>query len=72
MTLAKVSMMFNSTPKSNYYYNFIEMPYESQKNLFVMAVIKIFDAKLPVCLLCTIINTSPDDVIPAKNSILVK
>ena len=32
-----------------------------------MPALKIFDAKLPLCLLCTIINTSPDDVILPKN-----
>ena len=43
------------------------MSYESQQNLFVVPVPKIFDAKLPLHLLSTIINRSPDDVILPKN-----
>ena len=65
--LAIVPATFNSTPKPNCYYYFTEMSYESQQNLFVVHVLKIFDVKLPLHLLCTIINTSPDDVILPKN-----
>ena len=69
-TIAIVPVTFNSTPKPNYYYVFTEMSYQSQQNLFVVLVLKVFDAKLPVCLPCTIINTSPDDIILQKNSML--
>ena len=50
-------------PKANCYYDFTELSYESQQNLFVVLVLKIFGETLPLCLLCTIINTSHDDVI---------
>ena len=66
-----MSATFNSTPKPNCYYDFTEMSYESQQNLFVVPVLKILDAKLPVHLLCTIISTSSDDVILTKTGILV-
>ena len=62
--LAVVPATFNSTPKPNYYYNFREMSYKSQQNLFVVPVLKIFSTKLLVHLLC---NTSPDDLILPKN-----
>ena len=66
--LAIVPATFNSIPKPDCYYNFIEMsvPYKSQQNLFVVPVLKIFGTKLQVHLLCTIINTNPDNIILAK------
>ena len=68
-TLAIVPVTFSSIPKPDCYYNFIEMsvPYKSQQNLIVVPVLKIFSAKLPLHLLCSIINTRPDDVILSKN-----
>ena len=44
----------------------MSVPYESQQNL-CCANTKIFGKKLIVFILCTIINTSPDDVILPKN-----
>ena len=64
--LAIVAINFNSTPQPNCYYNFTELSHESQLNLFVVPVLKIFDIKLPEYLLCTIINTCQDDVILPK------
>ena len=60
---------FNSIPKPDCYYNFIEMSvlYKSQQNIFVVPILQIFGTKIPVHLLCTIINTSPDDVFLPKN-----
>ena len=43
------------------------MSHKSQQNLFVVPVLKIFGAKLPVHLLYAIINTSPNDIILPKN-----
>ena len=69
-TLAVGPTTFNRTPKPNCYYNFTEMSHMSQQNLFVVPVLKIYGTKLPVHLLCTIINTSPSDVIlPQKQHI---
>ena len=52
--LAIVPATFNSIPKPNCYYNFTEIvvPYKSQQILLDVPVLKIFDAKLPVHLLC--------------------
>ena len=65
--LAIAPTTFNSTPKPNCYYNFTEMPHKPQQNLFVVPVLKIFGTILPVYLLCTIINTSPNKVIVPKH-----
>ena len=65
--LAVVPATFNSTPKPDSYYNYTEMPYDSQQNLFVVLGLQIFDTKLPLHLLCTIINASPDDVTLQRN-----
>ena len=65
--IAIVPTTFNSTLKSNCYYNFTDMSQKLQQNLFVVPVLKIFSTKLPVHLMCTIINLSPDDVILAKS-----
>ena len=66
-TLAIVPTTFTSTPKSNYYYNLTGSQSRSEQNLFVVPLLKIFGTKLPVHPLCTIINTSPNDVYLAKN-----
>ena len=58
---------FNSTPKPDCYYDFTELSYKSQQNLFVVQVLKIFDAKLPLHLLRTIINIRPDEIILPRN-----
>ena len=42
------------------------MPHKPQQNPFVVPVLKIFSTKLPVHLLCTIINTSPNGIILPK------
>ena len=42
------------------------MSYKPQQNLFVVLVLTFFGKKLPVHLLCTIISSSPDDVILPK------
>ena len=66
--LAIVPATFNSIPKPDFNYNIIEMSvlYTSQQTIFVVSLLKFFGAKLPVCLLCTMINTSLDDVILPK------
>ena len=65
--LAIVPATFDSTSKPDCYYNLKEISYNSQQSLFAVPVLKIFDTKLPVYLLCTIISTSPDGVILPKN-----
>ena len=66
-TLAIIPTTFNRTPKPNCYYNFTGMPSKSEQNVFIVPVLNIFSTKLPVHLLCTIINSSPNDVILPKN-----
>ena len=66
LTLVIVPTTFTSTPKPPCYYNLTGTKYTSEHNLFVVPLLKIFGVKLPVYLLCTIINTSPDDVILPK------
>ena len=60
-TIAIVPTTFNGMPKPDYHYSFMEslIPYKSQQHLFVFVVpvLKYFGKKLPVHLLCTIINT---------------
>ena len=43
------------------------MSHKSQQNLFIVPVLKFLGTKLPVHLLCTIRNTSPDGAILPKN-----
>ena len=66
--LKVVPATFNSIPKPDCFYNFIEMSvlHKSQQNLFDVPVLKIFCTKLPVHLFCTIISASSDDVILVK------
>ena len=72
-TLAIVPTTFNGTPKFDCSYDFIEISYKSQQNIFVLPVLKIVDPKLPLHLLCIIINMSPDNIfLPKKTGILVK
>ena len=66
-TLAIVPTNFTRTPKPNCYYNPTEMPHKSLQNLIVVPVLNIFGTKLPVCLLCTIINISSDNLTRPKN-----
>ena len=68
-TLAIVPASFNSIPKPDSHYSFMEpsVLYKAQQNLFVVPVFKVFGKKLPVCLLCTIINIIPNDVFLPKN-----
>ena len=49
------------------YYNLTGTQFTSEQNLFVVPLLEIFGVKLPVHLLCTIINISPDVVILPKN-----
>ena len=66
--IAIVPATFNGIPKHDSHYKFMEPfgLYESQQHLFVVPVLKIFSKELPVCLLCTIINTSSDDIVLPK------
>ena len=43
------------------------MQHESQQYLIVVPVGKILGEKLPLCLLCTIIYKSPDEVVLPQN-----
>ena len=62
--LAIILTTLKSTPKPNCYYNLTQS--SSEQNLFIVPLHKLFGTKLPVHLLCTVINTSPDDVILSK------
>ena len=68
-TLATVPTTFNDIPQPDCHYSLMEssVPYKSQQKLFVVTVLKVFEKKCPVLLLCTIINTSSDDVVLPKN-----
>ena len=66
-TLAIIPTSLTSAPKPNCYYNLTGTQSSSEQNLFLVPLLKIFSTKLPVHLLCTIINTSPNDVILPKN-----
>ena len=57
-TLAIVPAMFNSTSNHHYYLTTSQKSQESQQ---------IYGTKLILCLLCTTINTSPDNVILPQN-----
>ena len=62
-TLAIVPTTFTSTSKPDCYYNLNGTNSTSEQNVFIVPLLKIFCAKLAVDLLCTIINTSLNDVI---------
>ena len=68
-TLPIVPTTFTSTPKPDCYYNLTGTQSMLEQNLFIVPILKIFSAKLSVHLLCTIINTSPYDVILPKTGI---
>ena len=63
-TIAIIPTAFNGTPKPNCHYSMIEslFQHEPQPHLLVVPILKIFGKKLPFQLLCTIINTSPDEI----------
>ena len=65
--LAIIPTTFTSIPKNNSYYNLAGTQSSSDQNLFIGPLLKIFSAKLPIYLLCIIINTSPDNVILPKD-----
>ena len=56
-----------SIPKNNCYYNLNSTQSITDQNLFLVPLLKIFSAKLPMNLLCTIINTSPNNDILLRN-----
>ena len=68
-TIVIVSTTFNGIPEPDCHYSFMEpsVTYMSQPNIFVVSELQILGRKLPVFLLCTIINTSSDDIILPKN-----
>ena len=66
-TFVIVPTTFTNTPTPNCYYNFTGTPPTSEQNLFIVPLLKIFGIKLPVHLLCTIINTIPCNVILPNN-----
>ena len=70
--LAIVPDTFNSILKLNCVYNFTATPFTSEQNIFVVSLLKIFGTKLPVYVLCMIINASPNDVILPKTGISLK
>ena len=66
-TLAIVPTFFTSTPKPHCYYNLPDTSSVLEQNLFVIPLLKIFGVKLPMHLLCTIMNTGSNDIILPKN-----
>ena len=41
--------------------------HELQQHILVVPVLKFFGEKLPLQLLCTIVNTSPDEIVMPKH-----
>ena len=66
-TLAIVPATITGNPKPECYYSLTRTHCSLEQNLFIVLLLKIFGKKLPVHLLCTVINTSPDDIILPKN-----
>ena len=62
-TLGIIPTTLTSTPKPD----LTGTQSSSKHNLFIVPLLKIFHTILPVHLLCTIINTSPDQIILPKN-----
>ena len=60
--LSIVPTIFTSIPTNDCYYSLTGIQSTADKNLFVVPLLKIFCAKLPINPLCTIINTSPNNV----------
>ena len=64
-TIAIIPITFNGIPKHNCHCHYLVEPlvqHELQEHLIFLQVLKHFE-KLPLYLLCTIINTSPDEVV---------
>ena len=59
---------FSGIPKSNCHYSLVEsfIQHQLQHHLLVL-VLKPFDEKLQLCLLCTIVNTNSDEIVLPKN-----
>ena len=64
LTIVPDTVTGNPKPKCNY--SLIGTQFSLEQNLFIVPLLKIFNAKLTVHL-CTVINFSPDDVILPKN-----
>ena len=67
--IAVITTTFNGIPKPNCDHSLIEslVQHESQQHLLVVPVLKILVRKLPLCLLCTIINTGSDNIVLPQN-----
>ena len=66
-TIAIIPTTFNGIPKPNSHYSLVEslIQHELQQHLLV-PVVKRFGEKLPLWLLCTIANTSSDEIFLPK------
>ena len=66
-TLAIVPATLTGNPKPEHYYSLTGTQSSLEQHLFIVSLLKIFGRKLPLHLLCTVLNTSPNDVILPKN-----
>ena len=60
---------FHQPPKTEWYYNLTgtQATTEHNPNLFIVCLLKIFNAKIPPNLLCTVINIGPNNITLPKN-----
>ena len=67
--IATIPTAFNGIPKPNCHYSLIKflIQHELQQHILVVPVLKIFGEKLPLQLLCMIVNTSTDEIVLHKN-----
>ena len=66
-TLAVVPTTFTSPPKRNCYCDLSGTQSITDQDLFIVPLLKIFNAKLLTNVLCTIINTDPDHITLPRN-----
>ena len=68
-SIATIPSTLSGIPKPNWYYNMTESltQHVLEQHLFIMAILKIVGAKLPSPLLCTIVNTSPYEIVLPKH-----
>ena len=67
--IAIILTTFSGIPKPNCYYSLIQslIQHELLQHLLVVPVLKICGEKLPLQLLCTIVNTSSDESVLPKH-----
>ena len=71
--IAMIPTTFTGIPKPNCHYSSIESLIQHElQHLLVVSVLTSFGTKLPLGLLCMIVNTSSDEIVVPKNRHLGK